>query len=84
MIRVDVRIDHVDDAHAYSAARLEVWRYVLKGIDDHALTLSAAAEEVRRAGRRRMQELAEDHSTLAWFTSAMAKSTRSLMIRPMK
>ena len=65
MIRVHVRINHVDDAHPGLATGVEISSDVLDRIDDHALAVAAAAEEIRHADRHGVQELSEDHLALA-------------------
>jgi hypothetical protein len=52
MIRMHVCLNHMHNAHPGLATRLEVWLDVLDRIDDDALTLTAAAEKIRRADRR--------------------------------
>src|SRR5207302_7700157 len=64
MIRVDVRVDDMHDAHASLPAGLLVGTDVFHGIDDDALALATAAEQVRGTDRRRMEELAKDHVDL--------------------
>ena len=64
MIRMQVGLNHVHDAHPGLATRFEVWRSVVYRIDDDALALAAAAEKIRRADWRGVEELAEDHSAL--------------------
>jgi hypothetical protein len=64
MIRVHVGVDDMHDAHAGVATGLLVGTDVVDGIDDHALALAAATEEIRGADRRRVEELAKDHGVL--------------------
>jgi hypothetical protein len=61
VIGVNMGVDDVRDAHPRLATHLLVRADVLDRIDDDALALATAAEKVRRAYGRRVEELAKDH-----------------------
>src|SRR5438445_13024602 len=58
------------DAHASLPAGLLVGTDVFHGIDDDALALATAAEQVRGTDRRRMEELAKDHVALTCVSAS--------------
>jgi len=61
VIGVNVGVDDVRDTHTRLATHLLVRADVFDRIDHNALALAAAAEKVRRADGRRVEELAKDH-----------------------
>ena len=61
MVGMDMRIDHVEDAHARRRGRLEIGRDVADGIDDGRGRLAAAAEEVGGGDGIGMKKLSQDH-----------------------
>lgn len=61
MVRVDVGVDHIEDAHAGFGGGLNVGSRIANGIDHHTGRFASAADQVRGSHRIGVQELTEDH-----------------------
>jgi hypothetical protein len=67
------------------APAIQVWHQIFQRIDDDALGLTAAAEQIGGRDGRGVQELPNDHGPLQSRSRAMrAKCMRGNSIRPMK
>jgi hypothetical protein len=61
VVGMNMRVDHVEDAHAGRLGGFEIRRDVADRIDNGGGSLAAAAEEVRCGDGIEMQELTQDH-----------------------
>jgi len=61
MVRVDVGVDHIEDAHARFGRRLNVGSRIANRIDHRTGRFASAADQVRGSHRIGVQELTEDH-----------------------
>ena len=61
VIGVHVRVDHVSDVHVRLGCRSHIQVDVVERIDNGAHRVTTAAEQIRRAHRRAVKKLAEDH-----------------------
>jgi hypothetical protein len=64
MIRVDVGVDDVIDAHSRRFRGAEIGRDIADRIDDRSGRLASAAEEIGDGNGIDVQELAQDHAML--------------------